>query len=98
MPDQAYVYIMASTYRRLYIGVTTGIELRVAQHKGKPDPASYTSQHDIDKLVYFARFAMIDDAIAREKQLKKWSRIKKVQLIVATNPTWRDLSEDWGKP
>jgi predicted GIY-YIG superfamily endonuclease len=41
---------------------------------------------------------MIDDAIARETQLKKWSRIKKIRLIIAANPTWNDLSSEWGKP
>lgn len=41
---------------------------------------------------------MIEGAITRETQLKKWSRIKKIQLIVANNPTWRDLSDGWGKP
>jgi putative endonuclease len=41
---------------------------------------------------------MIPEAIAREKQLKRWSRIKKLHLIVAQNPTWQDLSADWGKP
>jgi putative endonuclease len=98
MVDQAYVYIMASTYKRLYVGVTSEIELRVLQHKNGRYPESFTSRYKIDRLVYFERFGMIDDAIARETQLKKWSRIKKIQLIVANNPTWCDLSEDWGKP
>ena len=98
MVDQAYVYIMASTYKHLYIGVTSEIELRVLQHKHGRYPDSFTSKYCIDKLVYFERFGMIEDAIARETQLKKWSRIKKIQLIVAGNPTWRDLSSNWGKP
>jgi putative endonuclease len=98
MVEQAYVYIMASSFQCLYIGITTEIELRVKQHKNGSHPGSFTSRYKIDKLVYFERFAMIPEAIAREKQLKKWSRIKKLRLIVAQNPTWQDLSEGWGKP
>jgi putative endonuclease len=98
MPDLAYVYIMASSFQRLYIGITTEIEARVSQHKNGAFPNSFTSRYKIDKLVYFERFSMIPEAIAREKQLKKWSRIKKLRLIIASNPTWHDLSADWGKP
>jgi putative endonuclease len=98
MPQQAYVYIMASSFQRLYIGITTEIETRVAQHKEGSYSGSFTSRYKIDKLVYFERFARIPEAIAREKQLKKWSRIKKLRLIIAQNPTWQDLAAEWGKP
>jgi putative endonuclease len=87
MPEQAYVYIMASSFQRLYIGITTEIETRVAQHKNGSFPGSFTSRYKINKLVYFERFALIPEAIAREKQLKNWSRIKKIRLIVAQNPS-----------
>ncbi|QNI37153.1 GIY-YIG nuclease family protein [Edaphobacter albus] len=97
MPDLAYVYIMSSTYRVLYIGVTSEIELRILQHKNGRYPDSFTSRYKIDRLVHLERFGMIEDAIAREKQLKRWSRVKKIQLIVANNPEWKDLSEEWGK-
>jgi len=98
MVEQAYVYIMASSFQRLYIGITTEIEVRISQHKNGSYPDSFTSRYKINKLVYFERFAMIPEAIAREKQLKNWSRIKKLRLIVAENPTWQDLSAEWGKP
>jgi putative endonuclease len=98
MPETAYVYIMASSFQVLYIGITTNIELRVAQHKEAADPKSFTAHYNINKLVYFERYALATTAIAREKQLKRWSRIKKIRLIVAENPTWQDLSADWGKP
>ena len=98
MPEQAYVYIMASSFQRLYIGITTEIEVRVSQHKNGSHSGSFTSRYKIDKLVYIERFAMVSEAIAREKQLKKWSRIKKLRLIVAQNPTWQDLSAEWGNP
>jgi putative endonuclease len=98
MSQQAYVYIMASTFQKLYIGITTEIEVRISQHKSGAYGRSFTSRFKIDKLVYFERFARIPKAIAREKQLKKWSRIKKIRLIVAQNPTWQDLSAEWGQP
>jgi putative endonuclease len=98
MVEQAYVYILSSTFKKLYIGITTEIELRTEQHKAGRFEGSFTSKSNIDKLVYFERFTEVTAAIAREKQLKRWSRIKKIRLIVAQNPTWKDLSEDWGKP
>jgi putative endonuclease len=98
MPDQAYVYIMASSFQKLYIGITTEIEVRVSRHKNNTYPNSFTTRYKVNKLVYFERFAMVPEAIAREKQLKNWSRIKKLRLIVAQNPTWQDLSAGWGKP
>src|ERR1700737_590295 len=97
MVEQAYVYIMASSFQRLYIGITTEIEVPISQHKNGSYPDSFTSRYKIDKLVYFERFARIPEAIAREKQLKNWSRIKKLRLIIAQNPTWQDLSAEWGK-
>ena len=98
MREIAYVYILSSTFKRLYIGVTSTIEDRISQHKNGAFPESFTSRYKIDQLVYLERFPSITSAIAREKQLKNWSRIKKIRPIVAHNPTWRDLSADWGKP
>ncbi len=97
MVEQAYVYILASSFQHLYIGVTTELGIRVAQHKSGARPGSFTSRYKIDKLVYFECYALVSQAIAREKQLKRWSRIKKLRLIVAQNPDWRDLSAEWGK-
>jgi putative endonuclease len=98
MIEQAYVYILASSFQKLYIGVTTEIEIRIRQHKSGACAHSFTSRYKIDKLVYLERFAMVSEAIAREKQLKNWSRIKKLRLIVDQNPTWQDLSVEWGQP
>ncbi len=98
MKELAYVYIMSSTFKRTYIGVTSEIEVRVKQHKQGSFPDSFTSRYHIDALVYLERFSSITDAIAREKQLKRWSRIKKLHLIIGQNPTWQDLSAEWGKP
>jgi putative endonuclease len=96
--EQAYVYILASSFKHLYIGITTHIEARVREHKNATHPRSFTARYKIDKLVYLERYEQVTRAIAREKQLKHWSRIKKIRLIVAQNPTWKDLSEEWGKP
>jgi len=98
MEKIGYVYILASTFKHLYIGVTSEIEVRVAKHKNKSFPDSFTAKYNINRLVYFERFGDVRYAIAREKQLKRWSRVKKIALIVANNPGWIDLSADWGKP
>jgi putative endonuclease len=98
MDEYAYVYILANGFKKLYIGVTTELEARVQQHKQKRDPDCHTARYNINRLVYFERFTTVTAAIAREKQLKGWLRIRKLELIISTNPTWLDLSEDWGKP
>ncbi len=91
-----YVYILASGFKHLYIGVTSHLEVRVGQHKDGTFPCSFTERYNIKQLVYFERFAEMETAIAREKQLKRWSRVKKIGLIVRANPDWRDLGADWG--
>ena len=96
MPE--YVYILASKGKRLYIGITTGLEQRVWEHKNKVHLQSFTAKYNINQLVYFERFATISAAVAREKELKGWLRYRKIALIVSTNPDWRDLSADWSKP
>ena len=100
MPRREYhfwVYIMASRSHQLYIGFTNDLRVRISQHK-ELRPGTYTAQYNIDQLVYFESFGLAISAITREKELKRWNRIKKVALIVSANPTWRDLSLDWGKP
>ena len=94
---QFYVYILSSNSRNLYIGVTNDIVHRVAQHR-EHRPGTYTARYNIDRLVYFERFKYIDNAIAREKELKDWNRAKKIALIERDNPTWEDLSEKWRDP
>lgn len=91
----AYVYIMASASRTTYIGVTTDLERRVWEHKTHYYPDAFTSRYGITKLVHIEEFERIDDAIAREKALKSWSRAKKVALIQTGNPRWNDLAWSW---
>ncbi len=86
-----YVYIMASLSRTLYVGVTGDIERRVSEHLAGDNPG-FTQRYHITRLVHLEQFGEIEDAIAREKQLKGWSRAKKVKLIQLTNPCWNDLS------
>ena len=93
-----YVYIVQSISRRvLYIGVTSNIEKRMFQHKHHR-LEGFTDQYSAVRLVYFERYSDIRSAIAREKQLKGWTRAKKEALVATMNPHWEDLSADWGKP
>ncbi|MDD5072087.1 MAG: GIY-YIG nuclease family protein [Patescibacteria group bacterium] len=90
-----YVYILASKRNgTLYIGVTNNLLNRSFQHKIKQDKNSFTAKYNVDKLVYYEIFADIREAIVREKQLKKWKRKWKIELIEKDNPTWRDLFDD----
>ena len=94
MHKSFYVYMMTNRSRTLYTGFTRDIEHRTWEHKNHIREG-FTADYKCDRLVWFERYVDPSDAIAREKQIKRWSRIKKVRLIVAMNPTWRDLSEDW---
>jgi len=90
------VYIMASRSHNFYVGVTNNIERRVRQHK-QHEVEGFTARYNIDRLVWYQIFGDIHAAIAREKQLKRWRREKKIHLIESKNPTWQDLSAEWGK-
>ena len=98
MPESAFVYILANGFKKLYIGITTNLPQRVFEHKQKLHPYSHTARYHIDQLVYFENFTNITTAIRREKQLKGWLRIRKLDLIITTNPLWSDLSLAWGTP
>ena len=91
-----WVYIMTNTSRRpLYTGVTGELQQRVWEHKQKVDDC-YTSRYHLTRLVYFEQFAFPDQAIAREKELKGWSKAKKSALVESLNPHWDDLAREWG--
>jgi putative endonuclease len=89
-----YVYIMTNRSRTLYTGVTNNLERRVQEHKSKKTPG-FTAKYNITQLAYFEETNDVQAAIAREKQIKGWLRIKKIELIESLNPDWRDLSKDW---
>lgn len=89
-----YVYIVTNKSWTLYTGVTNDLTRRVWEHKHKWTKG-FTSRYRIGKLAYFEQFGDVRDAIAREKQIKGWTRAKKWALVQAANPTWKDLSAGW---
>ena len=91
---QYYVYIMTNATRTLYIGVTNDLLRRVNEHKGKLTDG-FTKKYNVTWLAYYEVTADVSAALTREKQLKKWSRGKKVALIESMNPQWKDLAQGW---
>ncbi|MCA9450934.1 MAG: GIY-YIG nuclease family protein, partial [Candidatus Omnitrophica bacterium] len=75
-------------------GVTNNLLRRVYEHKNKLTKG-FTSKYNVQKLVYFEMTGEVQDAIAREKEIKKWRREKKNDLVESMNPEWNDLSEGW---
>ena len=89
-----FVYILTNkTNVTLYTGITNNLERRLWEHKTHADPNSFTAKYNVNKLVYFEMTPSAEGAIAREKQIKSWSRKKKNQLIEQKNPNWNDLWE-----
>ena len=82
---------MSNKSRRLYTGITSDLPRRVYQHKNKLLDG-FTARYNFDMLVYYETFSQVASAITREKQINSWTREKKLQLIVAANPHWQDLS------
>jgi putative endonuclease len=91
-----WVYIMTNnSLTSFYTGVTNHLGRRVLEHRSKSSD-SFTARYNIIRLVYAEAGEDIRDAIAREKQIKRWRREKKIALIRTLNPEFRDLAEDWG--
>jgi putative endonuclease len=94
MEKQPAVYILASGYNgTLYIGVTSNLIQRIWQHKNDL-VEGFTEKYGVHSLVYYELCEQMVAAIDREKQLKKWNRQWKIDLIEKTNPTWKDLWEE----
>jgi len=89
-----FTYIVASRSLTLYIGMTGNLRRRVFEHKTKLHEG-FSSTYNCNRLVWFERYSDPRNAIDREKQLKGWLRAKKIALIVKSNSTWIDLSEEW---
>jgi len=86
-----YIYILFNRKNgTLYTGVTSDLAKRVFEHKSKAEEG-FTSKYNVDKLGYYEAYEEIASAIEREKQIKSWSRKKKLALINSTNPDWKDL-------
>ncbi len=92
--QEYYVYIMASSARTLYIGVTNDLVRRVFEHK-QGQGGGFTSRYNVKKLVYHEPTTDVLSVITREKELKGWRRNKKVALVASINPEWRDLALRW---
>lgn len=90
-----YVYII--TNKRdgvLYIGLTKDLKRRIYQHKNKAHPNTISSRYNLNKLVYFEEFKIEEQAKKKERQMKKWNRDWKIELIEKVNPDWRDFYDN----
>lgn len=86
-----FVYFVTNwTNEVMYVGVTSDLDVRLAQHRMKTYPG-FTSRYNLDKLVYYEVFSDMENAILREKQIKRWSRKKKDALVDRANPAWDNL-------
>ncbi len=92
---QYYLYILTNQKNgTLYIGVTNDLERRIFEHKNKLIEG-FTKRYDLTQLVYFESYQYINDAIKREKNMKKWKRQWKINLIEEENLEWIDLAKEW---
>ncbi|WP_299111610.1 GIY-YIG nuclease family protein [uncultured Winogradskyella sp.] len=92
---QYYLYILTNKKNgTLYIGITNDLERRIFEHKNKLIEG-FTKRYDLTQLVYFESYQYINDAIKREKNMKKWKRQWKINLIEEENSGWKDLAKDW---
>ena len=92
MEELFYTYILTNkNHTVLYIGVTSDLKRRLKQHKQKSNKG-FSGKYNVEKLVYFESSPYVENAIKREKQLKKWNRAWKENLINEMNPDWNDLS------
>jgi putative endonuclease len=89
-----FVYILASDSRELYVGVTNDLYRRLSEHRSGRNPNSYSSRHRTFRLVYWESTNDVRAAIRREKHIKRWKRVRRVELIEQANPDWRDLAEE----
>jgi putative endonuclease len=88
------VYILTNLSRTLYTGVTNDLVRRIYEHKQKIVPG-FTQKYNVNQLVFYEETGDVNAAIAREKQIKGWTRAKKIALIESMNPEWKDLSDGW---
>jgi putative endonuclease len=90
-----YVYILASDSRELFVGVTNNPIRRIAEHRSGADPYHHVFRHATARLVHIEAAGEARDAVRRERQLKGWSRRRKIALIDTNNPKWEDLAAGW---
>ena len=88
------VYIISNqSHSTLYVGVTSDIELRMTEHRNHQF-GGFSAKYNLTQLLHFEEFGSMTEAIAREKQIKSWSRKRKDDLISDNNPSWKDLMEE----
>jgi len=95
MPQEYVVYILGSRTGTLYTGITNDLGRRIAEHRNGVR-YGFASKYGCTRLLYAENFPYVEDAIAREKQLKGWKRAKKLDLIRTINPEFRDLAQQFG--
>ena len=89
--ESSYVYILTNKLHTvLYVGVTTSLSRRMKEHAA--GQSAFTRRYNVHKLIYVEEYSVIRDAIAREKQIKSWSRKRKMELVDSRNPLWKALS------
>lgn len=91
----AYIYILTNPSRTLYIGMTDDLRRRVFEHKTRKYDDCFTARYGVDQLAYYEVLTDGNAALAREAQLKRWTRAKKITLIERANPNWFDLADRW---
>jgi putative endonuclease len=90
-----YVYLLTNWNNKvMYIGVTNNLERRLSEHKNNL-VKGFTQKYNVHRLVYFEETSDVKVALSREKEIKKWRREKKNMLVIAVNPEWKDLSDEW---
>lgn len=90
--ESSYVYILTNKLHAvLYVGVTTSLSRRMKEHAA--GQSAFTRRYNVHKLIYVEEYRNVRDAIAREKQIKSWSRKRKIGLIDSQNSLWKDLSD-----
>ncbi|GIK43219.1 MAG: nuclease [Chloroflexota bacterium] len=95
MSQSYYVYLLTNWNDQvIYVGVTNNLERRLYEHKHKL-VQGFTAKYNVNKLVYFEETPDINAALHREKEIKKWRREKKNNLVTSMNPEWQDLSQGW---
>jgi putative endonuclease len=94
MPEKYYyVYILANKRRgTMYVGVTSNLVQRVWQHK-EVQVEGFTKRYGVKSLMWYEQYEDVEQAILREKQIKKWDRLWKIELVESFNPEWNDLYE-----
>ncbi len=93
--NPGFIYIITNKYQTVvYVGVTSNLPKRILEHKNKKNPKSFSAKYNLNILVYYEQFQWIEDAIAREKQIKAGSREAKNNLICSINPNWEDLFDE----